>query len=196
ALAIGKEVRERSAHAPREHAERLLPMIEALLGEAGMAPRGLDAVAFGRGPGAFTGLRIAAAVSQGLALAWGLPVIPVSSLAALAQRSPERKVLAAMDARMGEVYWGAFVRARPLGEEGVYAPERIPLPPGGDWWGVGSGWKRHAPSLERRLEGKVKGWEDAHPRACEIALLAPLFPAVAPEEALPVYVRNQVVRKG
>src|SRR5437868_8019064 len=104
---------ERSELAPRRHAELILPMIESLLNEAGVSRRQLDAIAVGRGPGAFTGVRLAISVAQGLALALDIPVVPVSSLAALAQDANTKEgetVLAVIDARMGEIYSGCFSR--------------------------------------------------------------------------------------
>src|SRR5215472_11314278 len=121
---------ERSELAPRRHAELILPMIEALLAEAGVARRQLDGIAVGRGPGAFTGVRLAISVAQGLALGLDVPVVPVSSLAALAQETPatgaDLPILAVIDARMGEVYAGTFRRAanglvEPTGPESVGA---------------------------------------------------------------------------
>src|SRR6201995_911287 len=104
ALLHGGALIERSELAPRRHAELILPMIESLLNEAGVSRRQLDAIAVGRGPGAFTGVRLAISVAQGLALGLDLPVLPVSSLAALAQDVPpgDASILATIDARMGE----------------------------------------------------------------------------------------------
>src|SRR5215831_4430849 len=114
ALLIGDAVIERCEIAPRRHAELILPMIESLLGEAGVTRRQIDGIAVGRGPGAFTGVRLAISVAQGLALGLDIPVVPVSSLAALAQDAPAKQsgsILAVIDARMGEVYSGTFQRA-------------------------------------------------------------------------------------
>ena len=109
---------QRAVPTPREHAQLILPMIDALLAEAGSGLRQMDGIAFGRGPGSFTGLRVAAAVTQGLAAGADLPVFPVSDLRALAAQAqaarttaaerPGELLLACMDARMGEIYWGAF----------------------------------------------------------------------------------------
>ena len=113
ALLAGARLIERSELAPRRHAELLLPMCDEVLAEAGLARRDLDALAVGRGPGAFTGVRLAVSAAQGIALALGIPVVPVSSLAALAMQAPDDggDVLAVIDARMGEVYAGFFRRS-------------------------------------------------------------------------------------
>ncbi|MGB5065729.1 MAG: tRNA (adenosine(37)-N6)-threonylcarbamoyltransferase complex dimerization subunit type 1 TsaB, partial [Candidatus Competibacter sp.] len=123
-------VHERYELAPRRHAALILPMIEAVLAEAGLRPAQLDAVAFGRGPGAFTGVRIAVGIAQGIAFAADLPVVPVSTLAALAlgvgRETGHARLAVALDARMSEVYWGTYVvtadDAELLGEERVCAP--------------------------------------------------------------------------
>ena len=199
------ETLERRVVAPREHAARLLPMVEGLLAEAGMPGTGLDAVAFGRGPGSFTGLRIAAGVAQGLALAWGLPVVPVSTLAALAQDAIEDgagAVLAALDARMGEVYWGAFRAgeeglAVPAGAERVCPPDAVEFPGPGPWVGAGPGWEAHGGALRARTGGALARVEPGRlPWAGRVARLAAAAlargEAVPPEEALPVYLRSRV----
>ncbi|MCR8722048.1 tRNA (adenosine(37)-N6)-threonylcarbamoyltransferase complex dimerization subunit type 1 TsaB, partial [Pseudomonas syringae] len=135
---------------PRLHAQRLLPMIKELLAEAGVAMSALDAIAFGRGPGAFTGVRIAIGVVQGLAFALERPVLPVSNLAVLAQRAFREhgvsQVASAIDARMDEVYWGCYRETagemRLLGNEAVMAPElaTLPVDASGQWFGSGTGW--------------------------------------------------------
>ncbi len=209
ALYLDGEVLERFQVAPRRHAELLLPMLDALLAEAGLDVRALDAVAFGRGPGAFTGVRIAAAAAQGIALGAGLPVVPVSTLAALAQGGLDATslaaVAAAIDARMGEVYWCCYRRgedglAEPLQDECVIAPERVPvpadLPPCA---GVGSGFAAHGEALARRLGERLRATDpQALPHAAAVARLAAAALArgetVPPAEALPVYLRDQVIQ--
>ncbi|HVH35359.1 MAG TPA: tRNA (adenosine(37)-N6)-threonylcarbamoyltransferase complex dimerization subunit type 1 TsaB, partial [Tahibacter sp.] len=129
ALHHGGTTIARSELAPRRHAELVLPMAEALLAEAGIGRRQLDAIAVGRGPGAFTGVRLAVSMAQGMALGLDLPVIPISSLAALALDAPDNgaAVLAVIDARMGEVYAASYRRGaddtvQALDEERVCAP--------------------------------------------------------------------------
>lgn len=133
ALAVGADVAERRIDTPREQTERLLPLVDELLSAAGLALPDLDAIVFGRGPGSFTGLRISAALAQGLALATGLPIVAVSSLRALAQRAFReygvQRSLICVDARMKEAYSAAYVvrdgRAQLLGEERLGAPASV-----------------------------------------------------------------------
>ena len=141
ALRIGEETIERFEVLGRGHAERLLPMVQEVLAEGGVALSALDAIAFGRGPGSFTGLRIGAGVTQGLAFGAWLRVVPVSDLAALASRaaiaSGHDQVLACLDARMAQVYWAAYDCADPavpraLTPEAVANPEDVWLPRKGD----------------------------------------------------------------
>jgi tRNA threonylcarbamoyladenosine biosynthesis protein TsaB len=196
------------------HAAQILPMVDEVLAEAGIALGALDAIAFGRGPGSFTGMRLAASVTQGLAFGVGVPVVPVSNLRALAQRllaadASIRHVLACTDARMGEVYWGCFERrglAALVGEEQLTAPEGVRVPAlclgeahaHGRAVGAGRGFAAH-PQLAAAMRPLLRDIrEDLLPRASEIAVLA--APEVAAgrifeaEQALPIYLRNDVVR--
>jgi len=209
ALSIDGEIRERFEIAPRAHTELILPMIDALMAEAGLAVAQLDAMAFGRGPGAFTGVRIAVGVAQGIAFGADLPVVPVSTLAALAQGADNNNVLAALDARMDEVYWGAYQRndaglMELVGEECVSAPGDVPLPAGEDWCGVGIGWSAYADILSehcaKQLSAKSASWDGAcFPHASDVAPLAVAGfgagQAVCAEQALPVYLRDKVTWK-
>jgi tRNA threonylcarbamoyladenosine biosynthesis protein TsaB len=189
----------------RRHSEGILVMVEAVLADTGLALTQLDAIAFGRGPGLFTGLRIGAGVTQGLAFAAGLPVVPVSSLAALAQGTGNARVLAAIDARMNQVYWGAFVRGanglvEPVGNEVVSDPAQVPIPSGTQWVGAGSGWDQHHAALLTRLDGRAQSWRpDVWPRARDVAALGTAAlaagGAVSPEQAVPVYIRDDVAVK-
>ena len=204
ALWCNGEIAEEFREAPREHGRLILPMVDRLLSSAGLELSQLDALAFGRGPGAFTGVRIAAGVVQGLAFGAGLPVVGVSDLAALAQRAFRekgwRQVLACMDARMKEVYCGRFAvdpagLARAVTEEAVLAPDHVGAPGDGVWHGVGRGFAAY-PEL---AEGLVAVDPDALPMAADIVRLGAdelaRGSAVPAERALPVYLRSEVAWK-
>jgi tRNA threonylcarbamoyladenosine biosynthesis protein TsaB len=204
ALLCGDRLLERSEMAPRRHAELILPMIDSLLAEAGLSRRRLDGIAVGRGPGAFTGVRLGVSVAQGLALGLDIPVVPVSSLAALAQDVPasDGLILAVIDARMGEIYAGTFRRGadglvEALGEESVDRAEKLILRKSKQWSVIGSGWDAYRDALAARLPAAPLWAEGArYPQARQIARLAqPQFAAgrgVSPEYALPVYLRDKV----
>ena len=209
ALLIHGDVREQFVVAPRKHSELILPMAEALLAEAGITLRQLDALAFGRGPGSFTGIRIATGVIQGIALGTGLPVVPVSTLAAIAQgvyreRGSER-VIAAIDARMGEIYWGCFRLnnekcMESVTGEGIYKPDSIPVPEIAAWAAAGSAWNTYAVELEKLITYPLSHVDGEYlPHAQDIAQLAAYGYqqglAVPGEQAQPVYLRDQVAWK-
>jgi len=214
ALGIGERTLERYEELARGHAERLLPMVDELLAEGGVTLASLDAIAFGRGPGAFTGVRLAASIAQGLAFGADIGVVPVSDLAAVAQRAASidhraaglgsgvRHILAVNDARMREVYWAHFrlnPLAEPVGEEHVSAGGAVILPDasGGSWLATGRGLHASPELAERCRAAGAELHPDLLPRATEVLELA--RPAVAkgqilpPERALPVYVRDRVV---
>jgi tRNA threonylcarbamoyladenosine biosynthesis protein TsaB len=202
ALLAGERLFARSELAPRRHAELLLPMCDEVLAEAGLARRGLDAIAVGCGPGAFTGVRLAISAAQGIAFALGIPVVPVSSLAALALQAPENDapILAVIDARMGEIYAGWFRRVpdglvEPIADEVVCAAAELPLASREACNVVGSGWSTYADVLRKRL-GVEPVWAegDHYPQAVDVARLAlpRVRDGVAPELALPVYLRDKV----
>ena len=194
----------RSELAPRRHAELLLPMCEDVMSEAGLERRDLDALAVGCGPGAFTGVRLAISAAQGIALALDIPVVSISSLAALAMQAPDNAaaILAVIDARMGEIYAGTFRRTRdglvePIGAESVGAAAALVLPAAAAWNVVGSGWTGYRDVLSTRLPAPpVHADAACFPQAADVARLAlPLAQAgttVAPEHALPVYLRDKV----
>ena len=209
ALSIDGVITEAFELAPRMHAKLVLPMCERLLADAGLVLSHLDALAFGCGPGSFTGLRIAAGVIQGLALGADLPIASVSTLAALAQQIFIRQetdcAFAALDARMGEVYWGVYQRDKKgladlFGEEMVIPASQVIYPVGRLGVGVGNGWQSYQTELTQRLGEQLIGIQhEYYPRAAEVCRLAVrqameghLLPA---EQALPVYLRNQVARK-
>ncbi|MEO6263651.1 MAG: tRNA (adenosine(37)-N6)-threonylcarbamoyltransferase complex dimerization subunit type 1 TsaB [Luteimonas sp.] len=201
AVWIDGDVRERFELAPRRHAELALPWAGQLLAEAGIARSQLDAIAVGRGPGAFTGVRLAIALAQGIALALDKPVIPVSTLAALALQAPAERVLAAIDARMGEVYLGAFARDGDdlvaVSLEAVAKPDAATIPDGDDWHGVGTGFAAAGGALRAHLQARLASVDaDALPHAADVARLAALAfargEAIAPDRIEPAYLRNNV----
>ncbi len=206
ALLLDSEVRQRLSRQARRHGELILGMMDDLLAEAHIRLRELDALAFGRGPGSFTGVRIATAVVQGAAFGADLPVVPVSTLAALAQghhrAAGHNRCLPAFDARMGELYWGCYVLddaglMQAVAEDQVGTPEDVVLPAGDAWHGVGSGWAVHGEVLRRRLGPHLSGAEPtAICEAQDVATLAAAEAAagrvVTAERALPVYLRDQV----
>jgi tRNA threonylcarbamoyladenosine biosynthesis protein TsaB len=176
------------------HSERLLPMLERLASAAGVALRSLEAVAFGAGPGSFTGLRIACGVAQGMAFARGIPAIGISTLEALAEESGAARVVACLDARMHEVYYSALEKSggrwREVLPAQCVAPAAMRVPPGEGWIGCGNGFAAYGPL------GLDKVMADIHPSAVAVARLA--APRLAAGEsvdaalALPVYVRDKV----
>lgn len=186
---------------PRLHAVRLLPMLEEVMSEAGITLKQVDALVFGRGPGAFTGVRIATGMVQGLAFAAGKPVIAVSNLAALAQRAwrehQAASVCAAIDARMDEVYWGCYRLEQGVmqlqGEECVCAPEAVRTPDGfASAQGAGTGWQ-YAGRLAVQVDA---AWPDMLPDARDLLNLAlPHWLAgnvLDAADAQPVYLRDKV----
>ena len=201
AVWIDGEVRECFELAPRRHAELALPWAEQLLAEAGIAKSQLDAIAVGRGPGAFTGVRLAIAIAQGIALALDRPVLPVSTLAALAMRAQGDRIIAAIDARMGEVYCAAFARSGDgllaLGDEVVAKPDAVLIPEGDNWHAVGTGFAAGDGALQARLQGRLASVDaGALPHAADVARLGALAfkrgEAIAPERIEPAYLRNKV----
>jgi tRNA threonylcarbamoyladenosine biosynthesis protein TsaB len=213
ALWLDGTLLEREMRAERGHGDQVLAMVGELLAQSGTALTDLDAIAFGRGPGAFTGLRLAASVTQGLAYSAGLPVIPVSDLRALAQRclagaADGMRALACLDARMAEVYWGGFIAERAhasaASAESVDRPADM-LAAASAWLGAsgaadsaaggaGSGFRVY-PALAPLAARLVPLLTEVRPRAREIAQLAVhdgMRVALPPDQALPAYVRNNV----
>lgn len=201
ALWVDDEVTGGYEEQPRRHVELILPMVRALLAEADLRMEELDGIAFGAGPGSFTGVRIAVSAAQGFGLAAGLPLVPVSSLAALASRAlagGARRVYVTQDARMGEVYAGAYEAGaeglRTLAADRLTAPDGV-QPAEGDWSLAGGGWDRY-PQMAPAA-GVDTGLR--FPRAHEVATLAvPRFAAgdtLAPRDAEPVYLRRTVARQ-
>ena len=187
---------------PRLHAQKLLPMIKDLLAEAGVELSAVDAIAFGRGPGAFTGVRIAIGVVQGLAFALERPVLPISNLAVLAQRAFREhgatQVASAIDARMDEVYWGCYREQAGemclAGVEAVLPPEvaALPVDASGEWFGAGTGWG-YAERLSLKPYAMGAGML---PHAEDLLTLARFAwargEAIRADDAQPVYLRDKV----
>ena len=201
ALWIDGTVIERFEIAPRRHAELSLPWAEQLLDEAGIARSQLDGIAVGRGPGAFTGVRLAIALAQGIAMALDKPVVAVSTLAALAMQSAGARTLAAIDARMAEIYLGAFERNGDVqvatSVETVVRPDAVQVPDGGSWVGVGTGFAAVDGALAVRLADRLSSFDAAAlPHAADVARLgAAAFlrgEALAPDRIEPAYLRNDV----
>ena len=190
--------------AARRHGELILDQVDRLLAEAGLVPGQLDAIGVGRGPGAFTGVRLGLGVAQGLAFAVGCPVVPVSTLAALAQQGADRgarQVLAVLDARMGEVYWSLLAVDREgrvgVSEEHLSAPGQVTAA----WTGesrlvLGSGLGAYPELMDRLGLGADEVDPAALPHAREVAILAAAAHArgesLSPELAQPVYLRDRV----
>jgi len=206
-LGIGDHSIDRYVELERGHAEQLLPMVDSVLAEGGIALSALDAIAFGRGPGGFTGVRLAASVAQGLAFGAQVGVVPISDLAAVAQRvvqldSSVRRVLVANDARMKEVYWATFDVDGVLtsGAEHVSAAAEVllPLDRSGVWAAAGRGLLAWPALAERCRAAGAQLHSELLPRASEVLALARLAVAAGqildPADALPVYVRDRVTQ--
>ena len=204
ALVHGDEVIERSEIAPRRHAELVLPMADALLAEAGLSREALHGIAVGRGPGAFTGVRLGVSLAQGMAMALDVPVVTVSSLQALALEAPEdaAAILSVIDARMGEIYVAAWRREDDgsvtlIDRERVDTAAALVLPDASAWHIVGTGWATYEAILRERIKAPIRSADGARfPQARHVAEVAARAfrngEAVAPELALPVYLRDKV----
>ena len=191
------------ARASNSHGEVALPMLERLLGGQRLLARDIDAVAFGAGPGSFTGLRIACGLAQGMAFGNGVPVLGISTLEALAEDSGADRVFACLDARMREVYCAALVRDAGRWREEVETrcvpPAQVPVLPGGGWLGCGSGFAVYDDILRQRLGPQLRAVDAlVHPSAAAVAkLAAPRFAAgdgIDAALAAPVYVRDKVAQ--
>lgn len=206
ALSLDGRVLSRFRHAPRMQTDLLLPMVDELLAESGLALADIDALAYSRGPGAFTGVRIAAAAVQAMAFARDLPVLAVSSLQALAQGAHRvhgaTRVLSVFDARMNEVYAGAYAWAdglmQPLDEDHLCAPDALPAALRGEFFVVGNGLAVYEAALRAQcaFSGSdavlFPSAEDVLPLALALHAAGGARPA---ELALPVYLRDEVWKK-
>jgi tRNA threonylcarbamoyladenosine biosynthesis protein TsaB len=201
ALAAGGEIAALEERAGNRHSELALPMLARLLAQAGFGIGALDAVAFGAGPGSFTGLRIACGLAQGLSFARGLPVLGVSTLEALAEESGAQRVVACLDARMHEVYYSCLSRAGDAWRESIparcVAPGSVPRPQGTGWVGCGKGFAQYGEALRSALGAALAAVRaEARPSAVAVARLA--APRLAAGEgtdaalAAPSYLREKV----
>ena len=182
----------------------LMDMVHALMNDCGVVLRQMDGIAYGAGPGAFTGLRVACGVVQGLAMGVDKPVVGIGTLMALAQTTRASRVVCCIDARMSEVYHAAYERQaegwRVVHAPGVYAPDGVPPLPGNDWQACGNGFAVYGDPLLGRYAGQLSGIDaEAYPRARAVAALsAPVFAAgggLPAERAAPLYVRDKVALK-
>jgi len=211
ALWLDGEISQRFEICPREHTRRILPMIDSLLAEAGIGLHQLDALAYGRGPGSFTGVRIGIGIAQGLALGAELPMIGISTLAALAQGAWRNTgidhVLTAIDARMGEVYWAQYSRAadgRWQGEESekVIKPEQLIQSVAGVaglWAYAGTGWETYPDLVHSTGQLQLQTGRLTLPVAADMLVLAAKSlddgQALPVELTQPTYLRNEVAWK-
>ena len=207
ALSMDGVITECYTVAGNTHSQLILPMIDSLMNEAGLLPSDLEGLAFGRGPGSFTGVRIATGVVHGLACGLDLQIVPVSTLQAVAQDyfdlHDAALVYVAMDARMGEIFWGVYQRnqhgiAELIGNETVTPATHVVFPdrPG---VGIGTAWQVYSEVLLNRLDGRVQVYQaDCLPKARAVARLGVLgFThglAVPVELAMPVYLRDKVAQ--
>lgn len=194
----------RHFHAGQSHSQQILPTIRELLDEVNADMDDLHAIVFGAGPGSFTGLRICCGVAQGLAFGAGLPVLGVSTLMALAQASGHSRVVACLDARMGEVYHAVYERSgagwHTVMEPGLYKPDQLPAIEDREWTGVGNGWAVYADQLHGCYGEQISAtMPEQYPEARAMLTLAmPQLEAghgVPAAEAAPVYIRNRVALK-
>jgi tRNA threonylcarbamoyladenosine biosynthesis protein TsaB len=204
ALLINNKIYEQYETAPRQQAQLILPMIDDLLSNKKLKLSQLDTLAFGSGPGSFTGVRIAASVIQGLAAGTDLPVVPISTLQAMAQGANRefnaKQVLVCVDARMQEIYWGMYHLTNNNLMEAIIpdtlcSPDNIPIPTNSRWFGIGNGWLTYGETLKKMCGNKLKQIKaNFSPHAKDIALLAKeqflQGLSVKADQALPVYLRG------
>lgn len=195
------DVDARDTLAGRRHSELLLPMVDGLLVHHGLQINDLDGIAYGQGPGSFTGLRIACGVTQGLALGASLQVVGISTLLALAHAARAERAVCCLDARMGEIYHAAYTSAAGrwtvVRAPDLCAPEEAPLLPAGAWTGCGSGFAAHEAALKQRYGGQLSViMPQLFPHARDIVQLAvhefEQGRAVPAGQAAPVYLRDKV----
>jgi tRNA threonylcarbamoyladenosine biosynthesis protein TsaB len=201
ALWLDGKIQARRVLAEQRHSSLLLPMVDELLRESAIGLRQLDGIGYGAGPGSFTGLRIACAVTQGLAFGADLPVVGVSTLESIAEQTGAGNVLTVLDARMAEVYWAAYQREgsgwRTVSEPQLALPESVTVPPGADWVGAGNGFVALGEVLRPRLAAQLARIDDT--LMPDAAAMAPLAAAAFARGegmdaalAAPIYLRDKV----
>lgn len=205
ALYLGGKILHKEILADRRHSEILLPMVQEILAEAELSLTQIDGIAFGAGPGSFTGLRIACGVAQGLAYAANLPITGISTLEAMAQKTGEQRIIVALDARMGEIYHAAYQKLmdnhwQTVSPPILCSPRHAPSLMGSGWNGSGSGFDVYNKELLTLYSKNIRQIHyGLHPHAREIAQLAiPKFTDETntdPANATPVYIRNKVALK-
>ena len=174
AVNVDGNIVSKDKKADRQHNQFVLNMIELLMAESGLLLNQIDAVAFGDGPGSFTGLRISAGVAQGIAFGIDAPVVPVSCMAAIAQKQKSEKIVVAIDAKRDQIHWGCFT-CNEVGIKELYGEEHLTgasqLQVSGEgWFGAGNGFDLHSGLLLESNKGCIAGWEaDQVPTAFEIA---------------------------
>lgn len=206
ALLKERTIIDRYEIAPQKHTELILPMIEEVLNLSSMTKKEINAVAFTEGPGSFTGLRIAIGVAQGLCFALDIPAIPLSTLRVIAQRAfrenGQSRVLVALDARMQEIYWGAYQLStdnimQKIMDDTLSRPEGLSLPEEQSWFGAGNGWQIYSEEL-KPLIGSLTGHSLLLPHARDMIPLALDLVAkgqyILPPQIMPQYLRNKVVQ--
>ena len=195
------QIEIREAQAGQKHSELLLPMVDALLASQNLTFKDIDGIAFGAGPGSFTGLRIACGIAQGLAFGADVPVLGIGTLLALAEASGAMRAVSCLDARMDQIYHAAYERQggewSTTHSPGLYVPDQAPPLPGDGWTACGNGFAAHRAALERRYKGRLAQIMDhLVPHAREVAVLAARGFAkgegVPAEQAAPLYIRDKV----
>lgn len=201
AVLVGGQLYTHDEHAGQAASQLILPQIQRLLDQAELKLSGLDGIAFGAGPGSFTGVRVACGVAQGLGFGANLPVVGVNVLTALAEAAGADKAIVATDARMKEVYHAAYVKEGgnwgAVHEAGVYKPNEVPEVEGDGWVGIGTAWQVYDEVLSEHYKNNVVGKRPEMTPSAEaiIALATPIFKAGQAKpasEAKPIYIRNRV----
>jgi len=204
ALWLEGEVISRQVLAGQRHSDLVLPMLAELLETTGLELRELDGIAFGEGPGSFTGLRIGCGVAQGLAFGADIPVLGISTLLALAAAAAGKRVIACLDARIGEIYHAAYEQRagvwHTVREPSLGYAQNAPELDGSDWTGIGSGFAAYGEALQQRYAGQLVSIDGSvYPQASEMVKLAvPLFEQGLGQDAAlaaPLYIRNKVALK-